>query len=155
MIDLTTIATAAKIVSKFWAEVKKFFTDKEIARNNRAIEKETERHHTITEGLQSKKQEREHIATLETKRKNSILELKDKDISIRMMGVESLIEVANSYATDTTLDLKTEERARKINNILGYLCRYIQNSSEQNAEKINDIPVRKKYLKVLAINLKK
>lgn len=93
------------------------------------------------------------MATLDEKRKDAILELGNENIQIRIHAVESLIEVANSYATDTALDLKTEERARKINNILGYLCRYIQDSSEQNAEKINDIPVRKKIFESISNQL--
>lgn len=164
MIDLTFVATAVEIASKFWERATKFFTDKEIARNNRATEKETERHHTTTEKeterhhtttekLRSKEQERKHMATLDKKRKDAILELGNENIQIRIHGVESLIEVAMSYADSTELNLNIEERGEKINDILQYLCQYIQTPSNPDISKIDDSPVRKKSLRRLVTDL--
>lgn len=165
MIDLTFVATAVEIASKFWERATKFFTDKEIARNNRATEKETERHHTTTEKeterhhtttekLRSKEQERKHMATLDKKRKDAILELGNENIQIRIHGVESLIEVAMSYADSTELNLNIEERGEKINDILQYLCQYIQTPSNPDISKIDDSPVRKKIFEKISNRLR-
>lgn len=169
MIDPTVVAAAAKaaaarIASKIPEWLKKIFTDKEIARSNRATEKETERHHTTTEKeterhhttteeLLSKEQGRKHMATLDKKRKDAILELGNENIQIRIQGVESLIEVAMSYADSTELNLNIEERGEKINDILQYLCQYIQTPPTPDINKIDDSPVRKKSLRRLVTDL--
>lgn len=170
MIDPTVVAAAAKaaaarIASKIPEWLKKIFTDKEIARSNRATEKETERHHTTTEKeterhhttteeLLSKEQGRKHMATLDKKRKDAILELGNENIQIRIQGVESLIEVAMSYADSTELNLNIEERGEKINDILQYLCQYIQTPPTPDINKIDDSPVRKKIFEKISNRLR-